>query len=264
MSGPVVQQMLLTRFNIRYSGVGWTPDQAPDWLEGRFDLFARYCAPSVAAQTLAEFDWVIFCDVATAAADLDRIQAFDPRIRVVLFAPDAETNGTGASPAGVADYPVVRRLEIQPLVRPETEVVLSTRLDSDDALSRHALARARDHLDRFLATGHRRWLYNPLCGFQWDERSRRLFSIEKPNSAFLTMFERAGRGERPRGPYAGNHSHMYRQYPSYQDDGAWLWLMILHGGNVINRLGPDSLEVPIAALGDDFAVDLLGAPGEPS
>jgi hypothetical protein len=259
MRKPIVQQMLLTRFNIRTSGVGWTPDQAPGWLEGRFDLFARYCVPSVAAQTVDDFEWIIFCDVNTSDEILARIQKFDPRIRLVLVMPEGAVTST--SHVASSTLPVVSHVSPVPLVRLESGMVISTRLDSDDAISVHALARARSYADEFLASGHRTLLYNPLRGFQWDQKSRRLYIVSKPNSAFLTMFERVEEGVPPQGPYAGNHSFMHQAFPSYQDDGPPLWMMILHGGNVRNRLGRTSEPVPLDVLEGDFPVDLTGSPG---
>ena len=79
---------------------------------------------------------------------------------------------------------------VHPHVRPDAEIVISTRLDNDDGLNRHALRRLRDQVDRFLETGHDRWLYNPMLGYKLHRKTQRLFASEKPNSAFLTMFER--------------------------------------------------------------------------
>jgi hypothetical protein len=268
VTSPNVHQLLLTRFNIRTAGVGYTEEQSPRWLEERFELFEQYCLPSVAAQTQEDFDWVIFCDEHTAPHDLDRLRSLDPRIRIALFvykgtnptllarrdAEDRPKNGAGQG------LPVLSTLQVYPHVRSDADVVVATRLDNDDALSRHALKRARDHVDHFLETGHDRWLYNPMLGYKLHHQTRRVFPASKHNSAFLTMFERTTAEGRARGPYAGNHSRLHEQYPTYQDESARLWLMVVHGGNVMNGIGARDTEVPIEALGDDFAISLeLGA-----
>jgi hypothetical protein len=265
MSGPIVHQLLLTRFNIRTSGVGYTEDQPPEWLDERIGLFARYCAPSINAQTQEDFDWIVFCDPRTPPADLNRICSFDPRIRIAFFATQEEIPDQRARrPPEVSaqtrlspgDGTVLPTLRVFPHVRPGTEVVVATRLDNDDALSRHYLRRVRGLVDHFLETGHPQWLYNPMLGYKLDHETKLLFPLSKPNSPFLTMFERVSDVGRPAGPFSGNHSHMHEQYPTYLDDGAPLWLMVIHGGNVINRIGLRDRDVPIESLGDDFRISL--------
>lgn len=270
MTNPNVHQLLLTRFNIRTAGVGYTEERSPQWLEERFELFEQYCLPSIAAQTHEDFDWVIFCDEETAPHDLDRLRALDPRIRIALYVYKYKgTNPRLAAPrrpeerakdgAG-KELAVLSTLQVYPHVRDDADVIVATRLDNDDALSRHALKRVRDHVDRFLATGHDRWLYNPMLGYKLHHQTQRVFPASKHNSAFLTMFERVSAEGRARGPYAGNHSLLHEQYPTYQDEGARLWLMVVHGGNVLNAIGIRDTEIPKEALGDDFAISLeLGA-----
>ena len=257
-----IHQLLLTRFNIRTPTVGYTQDQSPEWLERRFELFSHYCVPSVAAQVEEEFDWIVFCDPWTAPETLDRIRAFDPRIRIALWI-DPDIGTAGLNQTSAVETPdieteqqadVLSTLEVYPHVRQDAEVVLSTRLDNDDALNHHALRRVRDHVDRYLETGHDRWLYNPLLGYKLDIQNQRLFTAVKHNSAFLTMFERNSDMVRPAGPYAGNHSCMYKQYPTYQDDGMRLWLMVVHGENVVNGIRQWDEEIPFTALGDEFVV----------
>lgn len=260
MSGPKIHQLLLTRFNLRTAGVGYSEDQSADWLEGRFDLFARYCAPSVASQTEEDFDWLIFCDEHTPPETLDRIRAFDPRIRIALFVYRPATP-EGASPAAprpaqAGQAKVYGTLQIYPHVRPDAELVIATRLDNDDALSRHALRRVREHTDLFLETGNDQWIYNPVLGYKLHDPTLRLFPAAKQNSAFFTMFERKTADLRPRGPFGGNHSTMYQQYPTHHDIDARMWLMVIHDGNVINGIGARDKEIPLSALGDDFAIHL--------
>jgi hypothetical protein len=268
MKDPIVQQLLLTRFNVDPALMGAPATRPREWLEARFELFARYCAPSVAAQTEEGFEWIVFCDEHTAPEDLTRLRAFDPRIRITLFARPTGGERDADQPPSASPVParegeggevVLTTLCVHPHVRPGVDVVVSTRLDNDDALSRHALRRVRDHLDRFLATGHARWVYNPRLGYRLDHRTGRLYQASSRSSPFLTMFERVPDGGLPLGPYSGNHAEAYRHHPTYQDTGARLWLQVVHGGNVRNRIKAEAPEVPVAALGGDFAVALPAA-----
>lgn len=265
MSSPRVHQLLLTRFNIRTFGVGYSQDQSSDWLESRFDLFARYCAPSVAAQTEEDFDWIIFCDKDSSAETLARIQAFDPRIQLALFyhpqAMTSPTAGTETLEEAFDPQPdpasnVFSTQHVYPHVRPDANIVLSTRLDNDDALSRHAMRRVRDRVGQFIETGHDHWLYNPKFGYKLHHQTGRLFRYAKINGQFLTMFERNSEAVRPRGPYSGNHTNMHLQHPTYQDEGDPSWLMVVHDGNVRNRIRAGEAEVPLERLEADFNISI--------
>ena len=128
--------------------------------------------------------------------------------------------------------------------------MLSTRLDNDDALSRHALRRVREHLDQFIATGHQRWLYNPRLGYRLLVKAGRLFAADMPNSPFLSMFET--RNATPLGPYWGNHSKLYQRFPTYHDESQRLWLQVIHGGNVSNKVTPQDTETPLADIDPAF------------
>ena len=259
-----IHQLLLTRFNVRTAGTSYGPGQTPEWLEGRFDLFAQYCAPSVAAQTLETFDWVIFCDEDTDPAILDRIRAFDLRIRIALLTPYVgvpKGRARAPEPTGYV-HPDVRLVVPsygpRPFVPPGTGVVTSTRLDSDDALSRHALRRVRDHVESFLETEHPKWVTNPLHGFKLDVTVGKLYAASMPGNPFLTMFERVAPDQPLVGPFTGSHTRMHERYPMYEDNGPRLWLQVIHGTNLSNSIRARSgdSEVPLSELSEDFRIKL--------
>ncbi len=60
-SPDVVQHFLFTRFNLRNESWNSTKNANPvlteEWLEKRFDLFERFCLPSVKAQINQNFRW---------------------------------------------------------------------------------------------------------------------------------------------------------------------------------------------------------------
>lgn len=269
MTRPIVQQVLLTRFNIRTPGVGYTEDQSPQWLEERIELFAKYCVPSVAAQSEEDFGWLIFCDENTAPEDLDRIRSFDHRICIVLFASrvgpsrakERSPKTSNPSHGNPGAEVVLSTSSMARYIRPEVGVVVSTRLDNDDALHCHALQRVRRLVGRFLETGHDRWLHNPMFGYRLAIKDERAFAVAMPNSPFLTLFERISKDVRPIGALSGHHSHMHERYPTFHDVSTRWWLQILHGGNVSNQIRPMDIEVPMASLGEDFNIPLPASSG---
>lgn len=234
-----VHQLLLTRFNIRASGAGYRPDRPPGWLEHRYELFVRFCAPSVAAQVEEDFDWLVFCDVETEPAMLDRLAGTDPRIRLIVLPP------MGPDP----DWLYVRHY-----ARRDAEVVISTRLDNDDGLSRRALRRVREHVPEFLASGHPRAIFNPRFGYKLEVTSGRVFAADMPSNAFLSMLEHAPSAGPLLGAYSANHATMQRRFPTYQEPEERLWLQLVHERNVSNSIRAHDDETTLDALGEDFVV----------
>jgi hypothetical protein len=236
---PRVQQLLLTRFNVRSSGVGYRRDQPADWLERRFELFEKYCAPSVANQLEQDFEWLIFCHDGTDPEALARIAAADERIRIVAV-PAATRPG---------------QLLVSHYVRPDADVVISSRLDNDDALSRRALRRQREHLDTFMASGEVRQVFNPRLGYKLHLPSGRVYRASAASNPFLSMFERSPEAAPLLGALSGNHARMQSSHATFQDREEHLWLQVIHDRNVSNSLRPGDVEVdPEVLAGEDFQV----------
>ena len=65
----------MTRFNMPTPGRESQIRSRPGWLAGCFELFERYCLPSIAAQTARDFHWVVYFYVETLLEFLERIEA---------------------------------------------------------------------------------------------------------------------------------------------------------------------------------------------
>jgi len=92
------------------------------WLESRLDLFARFCAPSVAAQSSREFTWIVAVDAKTPGSFVARLSKAAPLAVIVRTGPDW------------------RPAVIESLHGKRARAV-TTRLDSDDAIHRDFVAR---------------------------------------------------------------------------------------------------------------------------
>lgn len=211
------QHFLITRWNLRTPAAGYTGQRAPGWTEARFHLFERYCAPSVRAQTHQDFTWLIFCDENTPTPELERLRGAAPQVRTVLRASVKGKGPVGLTPA--------------PHVLPDTRLVISTRLDSDDAI--HSEFIERTQASRFDAA---RWVHNFPDGYKLDTESGRLYRASKPNSPFLSLLERPREVSEVIGVMRRNHSRMPDLFPSVQDTSIRGWLQVVHGGNVLNRI----------------------------
>ena len=236
----VVSQQLLTRFNVRYNK-GYEQGERPGWLEERIELFARYCAPSVANQTMEVFDWLVFFDEHTPSEVIGDIQRLDHRIRAILVPPS----------------PKPHQFFLSRFVPTGVDVVISTRLDSDDALHRNFLQRVRDQVPRFWATDADQWICNPLFGYKLNVVPGTLHEASMPDSPFFSMFERPSARYSLKGALSVNHTHVHERFPTYQDTEEHLWVQVVHGGNVSNRVRRWERPVPVGTLEERFGFELI-------
>ena len=96
------------------------------------------------------------------------------------------------------------------------------------------MAAIQAHAADFVAGDHETMLLNFPRGFQLDDESGRLSFDWMPRSSFHSLFERPG--EDLTTVLAGNHSKFHELHRTVHDDSIPAWLMVIHGGNVINSL----------------------------
>jgi hypothetical protein len=71
---------LLTRFNVRLNrddiGYGSDLGVSPEWLNRRFELFDKFCYPSVRVQSNQNFKWILFCNSLTPDIFKDKLKEY--------------------------------------------------------------------------------------------------------------------------------------------------------------------------------------------
>lgn len=208
-----------TRFSIRAS---WGYQEFPlDWLEERLALFDAYCLPSVAGQLCGSFLWHVYCDKETdpaILAELTRRAEDVPQMQIALTGPGC-------------DNPVKHVLKA---IRASDRAVVTTRLDSDDAIARGYVEAIQAHADAFVKSERRTLLLNFPRGFQLDVATGRLLFDWMPRSSFHSLFEPVSTALTT--VLAGNHSKFHELHPTEHDDSIPAWLMVIHEGNVLNTL----------------------------
>ncbi|MEM7644922.1 MAG: glycosyltransferase [Pseudomonadota bacterium] len=217
-----VQHVILTRFNLATPGRESAIRNQPGWLRGRFDLFRDWCLPSVAAQSTRDFRWIVLFDEETPGAFRDEIGALQADFPFdAYFTPLFPADGW--------------RRCVAEVVAPTAPMLLTTRLDNDDALS-------VDHVARVQAAvgGPERRAWNVTNGL--IRQGDGLWQVTHPKNAFFSLLE-------PWGPEAVTacaipHMDLPDHVPVTQIGGPPGWLQVVHGGNVSNkvrgrRVGPD-------------------------
>lgn len=216
------QHFLITRFNLRLVGLAEDRRRQPvlthAWMEDRLDLFERVCAPSVAHQSNSDFVWLILLDSETDAGVVERVEAAIAGIAraELVFLPAGSDDSTIAG--------VVRER-----VDDATDLLLTTRLDNDDALHEEALAVVRGS-----ARPGRREFLN--LKFGWVTDGVRARAKAHKYGHFATLVEPRAFGHFRTVHCGLSHGRVRRFAPVRQLSGGPYWMEVIHGRNVSNRM----------------------------
>jgi len=223
----VMAQVLITRFNLATPGREAAFRRASDWLAGRFDLFERYCLPSVREQTWQDFTWLVLFDSETPQWARERIARAQSACRFTpVFTALFDHTGWGRMVRDAIGPPVARR------------IVVTSNLDNDDAIAADYLERLRD-----AATQHwhgETFAINVTEGLVLARQ--RLYRFAHPANAFTTLVE--SDSDRLRTTMTIRHNELAHHVPIVQVPGKPGWLQVVHGGNVSNRVRGTILAKP--------------------
>lgn len=77
------EHLIITRFNLNLYARDKhdAPTRTERWLAHRFEVFERYCLPSVAAQTNPNFRWLCLFDAATPRLTAAASAVTSPSVR---------------------------------------------------------------------------------------------------------------------------------------------------------------------------------------
>lgn len=207
-----ILHVILTRFNVASGGREQKIRQGETWLSERFELFEKFCLPSVRAQTRNDFVWLVFFDRETAPHFNTKIESYrDFRQFHPVYVGEWSSEAVASA--------ILRH------VNPAHRMLLTTRLDNDDALNQAFVATLRGE-----ATDGGRF-YNLPHGLIF--RSGSLFRHVDMSNAFASLLE----------PIDNFQTVWHIQHQSIIHSGsvsqiplAEAWVQVIHGTNVSNRI----------------------------
>lgn len=229
-----IAHFLVTRFNVRETS---TDRRALDieWLSARFELFERFCFPTVRAQTDQNFRWLVLFDAETPAPIRTRIEgcARWPNLTPVFIPPGVE----GAARKAVEGH-----------LRGIPDVLLTTRLDNDDGICRTFVQEIHQHANVSVPT-----VLDFPVGYVWYRG--RIYRYHLPLNAFTTLAEprRSLKGSGFHTVYTGSHTQLGRVGDVVAVNSRPSWLQVVHGGNLENR--PRGIRQSLSLLRQDFDID---------
>jgi Putative rhamnosyl transferase len=212
-----LQHIVITRYFVQMSeaaaDVNAILSTDETWLDARFEIFKAFCLPSVVAQTVKGFTWLIFFDAATPGAQLNRVRnlvAEHPFIRIVLctsFDDDTRAEAVRAE------------------LRPETRWLLTTRLDNDDGWRRDFVERLHEQL-RF---ERREFLNYPVGLLYYADKT---FLYRHPSNAFISLLEPV---EHFTTVWCDQHVNLSRHAPIRQLPPSPTFIQVVHKGTRSNK-----------------------------
>ena len=210
---------IITRFNLRAKEWQFTKNSTKvldeNWLENRFELFEKYCLPSLLSQTNKNFEWVIYFDTETPAFYKDKIEAYRQKLpnlvpvfveNMELFLPSIQAH----------------------IKNNNQEYVITTRLDNDDCVSKYFVDEiqknfnkqtyeALDFVDGYslqispdFKLGKKRHLYNP----------------------FISLVEKK---QNPTSVWSRSHTSWKRETRIKRILNNRIWMVIIHQENKVNE-----------------------------
>jgi len=222
----MIGHILLTRFNIRAKYSNRADYLWDEWLYQRLRIFNTITRPSVDAATKPEyFFWVILIDERTP----DWLKEALPPIKYIYNGCTSEVEEREKLDSYL--------LSLVPLATK----IITTRLDSDDAVSKHHFEVVGSH-----AEGVASCYINLLHGVQM--KNGKFYDIKLPSNCFLSKVSEPGDFS---SVFDINHTIAQDRFDYKEIDTPLpMWLMNIHKGNVSNKLsGYKKIDLPKCYFG---------------
>lgn len=214
---------LVTRYNVRIPG--WTSDKHgvmtldADWMKHRLDIFRKFCVPTVVNQVNTDFHWIIYCDSASDAKDLEQIQ------NAVSPIPHAQIRLVASFNELIPD---LHKL----FASVTTPFIITSRVDNDDGIGPTYIKEIQDH---FLPVD--KMIINFTEGVLYDVHHRILTHIDySPLNHFLSMIEENTPGGVCITVIGFPHGRPPEAAHVKNVPNTTAWLKIIHERNKVSRI----------------------------
>lgn len=225
---------VLTRFNVPLSGArekgGFEEEERfKAWCRNRSEIFVKVCLPSVISQMTKPKAWIILFDETYLSETEKALKAIESHDWIV---PVIVKRGAVIGPFRSLFTPeIVKRIE------PNTQYVLTIRLDNDDALGKAYVEAAVRYAQSILHKDQVApfWISFPY-GIQWD--GEEVCLLLQNNNAFLSLVEGVElfRSNKARTALSVNHGRVFEHGRVFMPTARMpMWLQFTHEENVSNK-----------------------------
>ncbi|MCF1750317.1 glycosyltransferase [Mariniradius sediminis] len=233
-----IKHFVFSRFNVQYLemvpfNLGLDPEK---WMEERIQLFFDYCYPSVRHQSQKNFQWVVFFDSRTPKVLLDQISAHDADGIIEFKFTDHW------------DKMDSEILNILKAVENDVDLIISSRLDCDDALSEKFVQTIQTKVTQEKCQPP--YALNCSNGIILDVNSGIYYRKMMRSNPFISMVQ--DKDSLDRSIFGLQHQVVSDQINTIEIEDPKMWLQVVHGGNLVNK----SSGLPLAKnLSGEFHVN---------
>jgi Putative rhamnosyl transferase len=204
---------ILTRFNLPSVGAESVIRAKDDWLTQRVELFEHYCLPSVRAQSISDFRWLIYFDPESPNWLKERIESWTDSDRIVpLFRTEVPRDDLLS--------------DIEQHVGRRDGWLITTNLDNDDAL-------AVDFVERVQSAPMQSGRHALYLGNGLIRTAGSVYARRDRFNAFCSVREPWVDARTCWGEW---HNLLPTVMPAESLVGQPGWLQVVHGNNVTNRI----------------------------
>ncbi|MBD2531938.1 hypothetical protein H6G97_21050 [Nostoc flagelliforme FACHB-838] len=232
------EHFILTRFNVRTNFSQTSQGLDPDWLSHRFKLFEDFCYPSVRTQSQQNFKWLVYFNSGTPDFYKSKIAEYTEwrNFIPICINTDCELSAQ------------LNCTSILNELRSETQYLITTRLDNDDAISKNFVEVVHDN---FCQQNFE--FINLSNGYVWSEG--RIYLFNYLSNPFISLIEKINRFDTEpfKTIFCGDHTQLSSLGRIRQVQVKPSWLQVIHGKNVSNRIR--GIRQPITSLGNDFIIN---------
>lgn len=220
------EHYLLTCFNVNKGFSQGNKRNSPEYLDSRFSLFESITVPSVAAQSCSNFSWLVFFDIDTPDSYKERLNSIPKSINFIPF----YVSWSGE----IKDI-------LKKQLKSESKYLVTTNLDNDDAIAENFIEMIQNRL-----VEEEVYFINFLMGYMLSNQG--LFMREYYSSPFHTVSERVSDEiiSCLNIPHHLLFELQQKGVPVYQIICQPLWLQMVHGSNIRNKIETNA--IPISNL----------------
>ena len=190
-----------------------------EWLENRFSLFEKFCLPSIINQTNKNFLWMCALHKDTPEkyrAKFSEYQKLCPQIQIVYSDEILEYH---------KNLPDI----IRQIIKAPKEYIVTSRLDSDDALGCDYIEKVQKNLYK-----KDNYFIDFLYGYLYDLKNNSLYFRKYKRNPFSTRVEKHDYFKTVR-DCQHTEINKFGKVITIKTRKA-LWCQIVHGGNVLNKV----------------------------
>lgn len=213
MSRLTIDHAFITRFNVPTPGREGFIRAQDGWLKDRVQLFERFCLPSVEAQTLQSFHWLVYFDPDSPQWFVDWLEDSKSSKRFTAIFRTSVSRDELIS-------------DLKQVTGGRGDLLLTTNLDNDDGLAVDFVRRLQDAV----TSSNRTALYLTR-GLILRDRS--IYLRSDPFNAFCSVAES---WISPVTAWADWHNRLGLAMTVQSVSGLPAWLQVVHGRNVSNTV----------------------------